>query len=59
MVLVCKGADNRIAWERLDDMVQTVFDIYGPTITECKATNYPVSNESDAPAYEISFETLV
>ena len=57
--LVAKGSSDWIAWQRLDEMRETVWEMYGPTIRSCDPGLFDLDAETQAPSYEISFEELV
>lgn len=59
LFLVAKGSSDWVAWQRLDDMVAKCFELWGPAVRSCTPELYPLDQETDAPAYRLTWEELI
>lgn len=57
--LVAKGSSDWVAWQRLDQMRETVWSMWGSAIRSCDPGLFDLDAETQAPSYEITFEELV
>lgn len=57
--LLVKGADDLSSWQTLDDMVDSVFRLYGQNILSAEPTMFDINETISAPAYKITIEESV
>ena len=57
--LIAKGPDNLDAWDRLEQMRQKVWPVLLNKITACDPQTFPINETTEAPAFRLTFETVL
>ncbi len=60
LIVASKGSDSLTNFKRLtDEMLPKVFSLYGPVINDASPDSIDVSENTETPAYRVTFQEVV